>query len=157
MFSKSFIIIFHPLRIDNLNQTLRFLYKREVDLEELILVCQTECKEINSPFNKTKQINMNLDSYWKSNESINIETKKYISADDVRALLSTAPGVTVMDNPKKNEYPNPHPPSVQNTPTPLQPHSNMKKPHPNPSPPTPHPTPPTPPQPPPFFLPFPLS
>lgn len=66
MLSTSFVIIFHPLRIDNLNQTLRFLSKREVYLEELILVCQTECKKIYSPFNKTKQINMNLDSYWKS-------------------------------------------------------------------------------------------
>ncbi|HXY53748.1 MAG TPA: aspartate-semialdehyde dehydrogenase [Nitrospirota bacterium] len=38
-------------------------------------------------------------------ESVNIETDKKISANDVRAILSTAPGVMVYDDPKKNIYP----------------------------------------------------
>ncbi len=38
-------------------------------------------------------------------ESINIETEKKITANETRAILSTAPGVVVYDDPKKNLYP----------------------------------------------------
>jgi len=38
-------------------------------------------------------------------ESVNIETEKNISANEVRAILSGAPGVIVYDDPKKNLYP----------------------------------------------------
>lgn len=38
-------------------------------------------------------------------ESLNVETEKKISVDEVKNLLSKADGVTVMDNPGKNEYP----------------------------------------------------
>jgi aspartate-semialdehyde dehydrogenase len=38
-------------------------------------------------------------------ESVNIETVEKISANEVRAILSTAPGVIVYDDPKKNIYP----------------------------------------------------
>jgi aspartate-semialdehyde dehydrogenase len=38
-------------------------------------------------------------------ESVNIETGKKISANEVRAVLSAAPGIIVYDDPKKNLYP----------------------------------------------------
>jgi aspartate-semialdehyde dehydrogenase len=38
-------------------------------------------------------------------ESVNIETEKNISANEVRALLSAAPGIIVYDDPSKNLYP----------------------------------------------------
>lgn len=38
-------------------------------------------------------------------ESVNIETEKNISANEVRAILSEAPGIIVYDDPKKNLYP----------------------------------------------------
>ena len=38
-------------------------------------------------------------------ESVNIETEKKISANEVRAILATAPGVIVYDDPKKDIYP----------------------------------------------------
>jgi aspartate-semialdehyde dehydrogenase len=38
-------------------------------------------------------------------ESINIETEKKISANEIRAILSEAPGIIVYDEPKKNLYP----------------------------------------------------
>jgi aspartate-semialdehyde dehydrogenase len=38
-------------------------------------------------------------------ESVNIETEKKITPDEVRALLSKAPGVKVVDNPARSEYP----------------------------------------------------
>ena len=38
-------------------------------------------------------------------ESLNIETEMKLSANEVRAILSEAPGVTVFDAPDKNVYP----------------------------------------------------
>ena len=38
-------------------------------------------------------------------ESVNVETKKKLSASEARKLLEKAPGITVVDNPSKNEYP----------------------------------------------------
>src|SRR5512136_2736235 len=43
--------------------------------------------------------------FYGHSESVNIETEKKITADEVRELLSKAPGVIVVDNPKKFEYP----------------------------------------------------
>jgi aspartate-semialdehyde dehydrogenase len=40
-------------------------------------------------------------------ESLNIETEKKVSANEVRAILSSAPGVIVYDAPDKNIYPIP--------------------------------------------------
>ncbi|NLK00249.1 MAG: aspartate-semialdehyde dehydrogenase [Clostridia bacterium] len=40
-------------------------------------------------------------------ESINIETEKSISAAEARAILSSAPGIKVVDNLEKNRYPMP--------------------------------------------------
>ena len=40
-------------------------------------------------------------------ESVNIETVKNISADEVRAVLAGAPGIIVYDDPKRNLYPLP--------------------------------------------------
>jgi len=38
-------------------------------------------------------------------ESVNIETENKISPDQVREILRKAPGVTIVDNPSKGEYP----------------------------------------------------
>jgi aspartate-semialdehyde dehydrogenase len=43
--------------------------------------------------------------FYAHSESINIETEKKITADEVRKLLSTAPGVRVVDNPREKQYP----------------------------------------------------
>ena len=43
--------------------------------------------------------------FYSHSESINIETKEHISADQVKELLSHAPGVKVLDDPAKNLYP----------------------------------------------------
>ncbi|MEE9524507.1 MAG: aspartate-semialdehyde dehydrogenase [Thermodesulfovibrionales bacterium] len=43
--------------------------------------------------------------YKGHSESVNIETEKKISANEVRALLSSFPGVLVFDAPDKNVYP----------------------------------------------------
>jgi len=43
--------------------------------------------------------------FYGHSESVNIETEKKITANEVREILSKAPGVIVVDNPKKLEYP----------------------------------------------------
>jgi len=38
-------------------------------------------------------------------EAVNIETKQKISATEVKELMAQAPGVQLVDNPERNEYP----------------------------------------------------
>lgn len=86
----SFVIIFHPSRIENLYQTLRFLQKRENQLQELILVCQTNCLPIKSDFKTTKQINMNLETYHKTkmtNEGVRNANQNIIALLDSDRIL----------------------------------------------------------------------
>ncbi len=45
--------------------------------------------------------------FYAHSESVNIETEKHITADEVRKLLSKAPGVVVMDDPENKVYPMP--------------------------------------------------
>ena len=43
--------------------------------------------------------------FYSHSEAVNIETEKKLTADDVRKILSKAPGVVVVDNPSLSEYP----------------------------------------------------
>ncbi len=43
--------------------------------------------------------------FWGHSESVNIETGKKITADEVKELLKKAPGVVVVDDPAQNLYP----------------------------------------------------
>ena len=45
--------------------------------------------------------------FYGHSESINIETVKKLTAREARAVLATAPGVQVYDNPAQNMYPMP--------------------------------------------------
>lgn len=45
--------------------------------------------------------------YIGHSESVNIETEKKLTANEARAILSSAPGVVVYDDPKRNVYPAP--------------------------------------------------
>jgi len=45
--------------------------------------------------------------FFSHSESVNVETHKPIGPDAVRALLSEAPGVLVVDDPSKSQYPMP--------------------------------------------------
>ncbi|MBI4698730.1 MAG: aspartate-semialdehyde dehydrogenase [Nitrospirae bacterium] len=75
-------------------------------------------KEEIKMFNETKKImgdnsirvtatTVRVPVFRGHSESINIETEKNISPNEVRALLSTAPGIIVFDAPEKNIYPLP--------------------------------------------------
>jgi len=43
--------------------------------------------------------------FYGHSEAINIELEKKLTADEVRKILSNAPGIKVVDNPDNNEYP----------------------------------------------------
>ncbi|MBE9546371.1 MAG: aspartate-semialdehyde dehydrogenase [Proteobacteria bacterium] len=43
--------------------------------------------------------------FYSHSESVNIETERKITREEVKDILSRAPGVTVVDNPGKSEYP----------------------------------------------------
>lgn len=43
--------------------------------------------------------------FYAHSESINVETEKHITADEVKSLLRLAKGIKVVDEPKKNIYP----------------------------------------------------
>jgi len=60
----SFIIGFHSARLDNLQQTLRFLSHNHGDFIhecQLVLVCQDECEPVFNDFGKYDHFNLNLD------------------------------------------------------------------------------------------------
>ncbi|MBR5734625.1 MAG: aspartate-semialdehyde dehydrogenase, partial [Desulfovibrionaceae bacterium] len=43
--------------------------------------------------------------FYGHSESVNIETKRKLTAKEARAILAQAPGVQVLDNPKEKIYP----------------------------------------------------
>ncbi|MFP4428729.1 MAG: aspartate-semialdehyde dehydrogenase [Desulfovermiculus sp.] len=45
--------------------------------------------------------------FYGHSESVNIETKKKLTSKEARGLLSQAPGIRVLDNPRENIYPLP--------------------------------------------------
>ena len=45
--------------------------------------------------------------FYAHSESVNIETERHVTADEVREILSKAPGVKIIDTPEKQAYPMP--------------------------------------------------
>ena len=45
--------------------------------------------------------------FYSHSEAVNIETERKLTPDEARQILAKAPGVKVVDNPAKNEYPMP--------------------------------------------------
>jgi aspartate-semialdehyde dehydrogenase len=45
--------------------------------------------------------------FYSHSEAVNIETERKLTPDEARQILAQAPGVKVVDNPAKNEYPMP--------------------------------------------------
>lgn len=72
--------------------------------EEMKMVNETR-KILHDPSIAVTATTVRVPVFYGHSESINIETNKKISADEVRTLLSAAPGVKVTDNPSGAEYP----------------------------------------------------
>lgn len=104
----SFIITFNIKRIDNLEQTIRFLEKREKIITscELILCCQHYCKPLNTKFKTTKSINLYNNSFIKSkmlNTSVNQATNDVIVILDSDRILPKNYFTNIYNQLKSNE------------------------------------------------------
>lgn len=72
--------------------------------EEMKMVNETK-KIMNDSSIMVTATTVRVPVFYSHSESVNVETKKKITADEVRKLLSAAPGVMVVDNPGNKEYP----------------------------------------------------
>jgi aspartate-semialdehyde dehydrogenase len=74
--------------------------------EEMKMVNETR-KIIGDPAIRVTATTVRVPVFRCHSESLNIETGKKLTPDEVRAILSAAPGVIVYDAPDKNIYPIP--------------------------------------------------
>lgn len=72
--------------------------------EEMKMVNETN-KIFEDPDIKVTATCVRVPVFYSHSEAINIETEKKLTAKEARAILATAPGVQVYDNPKENMYP----------------------------------------------------
>jgi aspartate-semialdehyde dehydrogenase len=72
--------------------------------EEIKMVNETK-KILEDPSIRVTATTVRVPVFYGHSESVNIETEKKLTPDQVREILSKAPGVKVVDNPKKFEYP----------------------------------------------------
>jgi aspartate-semialdehyde dehydrogenase len=72
--------------------------------EEMKMVNETK-KIMNDPAIAVTATTVRVPVFYGHSESVNIETKKKITAQEVRELLARAPGVAVVDDPKERRYP----------------------------------------------------
>jgi aspartate-semialdehyde dehydrogenase len=72
--------------------------------EEMKMVNETR-KIMEDPSIRVTATTVRVPVVHSHSESVNIETEKKITPQEVRELLSKAPGIKVVDNPALNEYP----------------------------------------------------
>ena len=72
--------------------------------EEMKMVNETR-KILKAPSMAVTATTVRVPVFYGHSESVNIETEKKITSDEVRKILARAPGVTVVDNPALLEYP----------------------------------------------------
>ncbi|MBN2283200.1 MAG: aspartate-semialdehyde dehydrogenase [Deltaproteobacteria bacterium] len=72
--------------------------------EELKMVNETK-KIMRDPSIAVTATAVRVPVFYGHSEAVNIETERKITADEVREILSRAPGVTVIDNPGERQYP----------------------------------------------------
>ncbi|MCX7699031.1 MAG: aspartate-semialdehyde dehydrogenase [Candidatus Goldbacteria bacterium] len=74
--------------------------------EEIKVIKETQ-KIMHSSEMKVTATTVRVPVLRAHSESVNIETEKKLTADEVRKILSNAPGVTVEDDPQNKKYPMP--------------------------------------------------
>jgi aspartate-semialdehyde dehydrogenase len=71
--------------------------------EEMKMVWETG--KILDPDIRVTATTVRVPTFFGHSESVNIETEKKLSAQDAKDILSKAPGVKVLDDPSRSEYP----------------------------------------------------
>lgn len=74
--------------------------------EEMKMVNET-VKILDDPSVKVTATCARVPVFFSHAESVNVQTAKHLSARDCRALLSQAPSIAVLDNPREGIYPTP--------------------------------------------------
>lgn len=72
--------------------------------EEMKMINETR-KILKAPSMAVTATTVRVPVFYGHSESVNIETERKITPGEVREILSSAPGVTVIDNPDLSEYP----------------------------------------------------
>jgi aspartate-semialdehyde dehydrogenase len=72
--------------------------------EEMKMINETK-KIMNDPYIAVTATTVRVPVFYAHSESINIETEKKITPQEVRDLLAKAPGVIVVDDPQQRLYP----------------------------------------------------
>ncbi len=72
--------------------------------EEMKMVNETK-KIMKDPSIQVTATCVRVPVFGGHSESVNVETKQKLSAHDAKELLKKSPGVILLDNPSKNEYP----------------------------------------------------
>ncbi|MDP3804243.1 MAG: aspartate-semialdehyde dehydrogenase [Candidatus Omnitrophota bacterium] len=95
----------HPIAFNLIPQIDVFL-ENAYTKEEMKMMNETQ-KIMGDPSIQVNATCVRVPIFYAHSESVNIETEKPISPDDVRKLLSKAEGVTVIDDPENKSYPMP--------------------------------------------------
>lgn len=74
--------------------------------EEMKMLLETQ-KIFSDPNIKVNATTVRVPVFYGHSEAIHLETERKITAEEARKLLSVAPGIIVMDDPKNEEYPTP--------------------------------------------------
>lgn len=77
------------------------------DTEEEIKIIEETKKILNEENLKVSATTVRVPVFRSHGEAVSIETEKPLSLNDVRALLSGAPGITVFDDASRKVYPTP--------------------------------------------------
>ena len=85
-----------------------FLDDTGYSVEEIKIIRETQ-KILETSEIKVNVTTARVPVFYGHSEAIHLETKQKIRAGEVQALLKTAPGVILLDNPKEGEYPSPVP------------------------------------------------
>lgn len=95
----------HPIAF-NLIPHIDSFVEDDYTREEMKMVWETR-KIMHAPDLKITATAVRVPVFRSHSESINLETARPLSPEQVRELLKNAPGVTVQDDPKQNLYPMP--------------------------------------------------
>lgn len=95
----------HPIAF-NLIPHIDIFVDEDYTREEMKMVWETR-KIMHLPDLKIAPTAVRVPVYRSHSESINLETERPISVEEVRNVLANAPGIIVQDDPKNNKYPMP--------------------------------------------------
>lgn len=93
----------HPIAFNCIPQIGGFLHNGSTAEEEKVI--EETRKIVGDPTMRITATTVRVPVFIGHAQSVNIETKRKLSAEEARELLRVAPGLMVLDDPAKQEYP----------------------------------------------------